>query len=98
MLVLFKLAALPVFAHVESVKVHAGDDLRWADPAFDDSSWTRRGDSIETWSWARYKVRVPERTLDPVIGVESATMEVYVEGRLIGRHGRLPPAFEDSRR
>jgi phosphoserine phosphatase RsbU/P len=98
MLFLWILAALPVFAQVESVKVHAGDNLHWADPAFDDSSWMPRDDSIGTWSWARYKVRVPKRTLDPVIGVESATMEVYVEGRLIGRHGKFPPAFEDSRR
>ncbi len=88
--------ALPLCAQVESVRLRFGDDLRWADPAFDDTGWTAQNPVGDAWSWARYRVRVPEIACDPVIGVESATMEVYVEGRLIGRHGRLPPAFQDS--
>ena len=95
---LFLLVALPLIAQVESVKFRFGDDLHWAAPQFDDSGWDAAEDILATRSWARYKVRIPMRILDPVLGVDGSTMEVYVEGRLIGRHGKLPPEFEDSHR
>ena len=93
---LLLLVALPLFAQVESMKFRYGDDPRWADPNLDDRAWNSTEDSLSARSWARYKVRIPPRILDPVVGFPSSTMEVYVEGLLIGRHGKLPPAFEDS--
>jgi hypothetical protein len=100
---LLALLALPALAQVESVKFHYGDDLRWADPGFDDSGWLdgnapfdREAHLSETWQWARYKVRIPNRTLDPVIGLVLTTSEVFVEGRRIGVHGQLPPSWRDA--
>ena len=98
----FLFLALPVFGQVEPQQFRTGDDIRWADPGYDDGGWSgpkdTRHDRRHAWSWARYRVCVPERIVDPVIGVESAAMEVYVDGRLIGRHGQLPPQFVDSTR
>lgn len=90
------LLGLPLLAQVEAVKFRYGDDPRWAGPAWDDSGWNGSENSLSAWSWARYKVRIPERILDPVLGLPGSAMEVYVEGRRIGRHGKLPPEFEDS--
>ncbi len=94
------LLTLPALAQVQSVKFHYGDDLRWADPNFDDSAWQDGNETIdihahlnETWQWARYKVRLPERFLDPVIGWNTALCEVYAEGQLIGKNGHFPPAL-----
>lgn len=46
--------------------------------------------------WEHFHLRVPDQVIAPVVGMESATMEVYVDGLLIGRHGRLPPQFQDA--
>ncbi len=77
------LLALPALAQVESVKFHYGDDMRWADPAFDDSAWidgntkvSLDGQLRETWQWARYKVRVPDRFLDLSLGATVPMVEV----------------------
>ncbi len=93
---LLLLLAVPAFAQVESVTFRYGDDLRWAETSWDDSGWSSAEDSLSAHSWARYKVRVPQRIYDPVLGLPSSTMEVYVEGRLIARNGQLPPNFVDT--
>jgi sigma-B regulation protein RsbU (phosphoserine phosphatase) len=103
-LLLFLLLSLPAFAQVESVKMHFGDDMRWADPNFDDSGWMDGNTFISnitenllyTRSWVRYKVRVPMKFLDLVVGSTVPVCEVYVEGRLIGSGGSLPPRFQDA--
>ncbi|MBI4902940.1 MAG: SpoIIE family protein phosphatase [Acidobacteria bacterium] len=100
--VLLLLLASSATAQVESVKFHYGDDMLWADPNFDDSGWIDGNSTVdvnahllETWCWARYKVRLPEKFVDPVIGGSRAVMEVYAEGRLIGGNGSLPPRLRD---
>ena len=100
---LLLLFSLPVLAQVESVKFHYGDDLRWADPQFDDSSWIDGNTPVETyahlldtWQWTRYRVRVPQPFLDLTIAVSIPTLEVYVEGRRIGGSGGLPPHLRDA--
>lgn len=35
---LLLLIALPAFAQIQSVKFHYGDDMRWADPNFDEKT------------------------------------------------------------
>jgi len=100
---LLLLAALPAFAQVQSAKVHYGDDLRWANPDFDDSGW---GDGnaeidlqkhvLETYYWVRYKVRIPDRILDPVVGTHVTIAEAYIDGHLVGSNGHFPPNLQDT--
>jgi sigma-B regulation protein RsbU (phosphoserine phosphatase) len=93
LLVLLAVCALP--AQVISTKTRFGDDLRWANPAYDDSAWTGQEESAASRFWNRYRVRVPPRTPDPVIGVSGNVFEVYADGRLIGRRGAPPPVWQD---
>jgi hypothetical protein len=80
-----------------------GDDMRWADPGFDDSSW-KLLHSNEDWSqqgyanyggfaWYRFKVTVPDGA--PPLGLYlpplSTSYQVFADGRLINQFGRLPP-------
>lgn len=85
---------------------HEGDDLRWAQPTFDDSNWesvtadapwgSQGHASYAGFAWYRRHVDiVPSagttfqyRILIP--HVEDA-YEVYWNGKLMGRYGRLPP-------
>jgi sigma-B regulation protein RsbU (phosphoserine phosphatase) len=79
-------------------RVQRGDNLAWAAPDFDDSTWqtgswpsigARTDDPIPHW----YRARI---TLDPkLVGEEAAIAlpplfeiyEVYVDGKLVGSHG-----------
>lgn len=83
--------ALPLPGQMQSLKTRFGDDPRWAGPAYDDSGWTNEEDPAASRYWTRSRVRVPPSTVDPVIGVTGTVMEVYADGRLIGRRGALPP-------
>ncbi|MGC2617471.1 MAG: hypothetical protein WA414_00430 [Acidobacteriaceae bacterium] len=84
---------------------HPGDDLRWADPSFDDASWAR----IETgrdwesqgfvnltgFAWYRRPISLTGPATPPdlsliISGVDDAA-EVYWNGRLVGAVGKLPP-------
>lgn len=84
-------------------RFHTGDDLRWADPGFDDSSWNLLR-SNEDWSqqgyanyggfaWYRFKVIVPDGTapLGLYMPSLSTSYQVFADGRLINQFGRLPP-------
>jgi hypothetical protein len=84
-------------------RFHTGDDLRWADPGFDDSSWNLLR-SNEDWSqqgyanyggfaWYRFKVIVPDGTapLGLYLPPLSTSYQVFADGRLINEFGRLPP-------
>jgi hypothetical protein len=90
---------------------HLGDDLAWADPAFDDSHWEQLT-ADKPWGsqghpnnggfgWYRLHISV---TLAPgaspnlalfVPFVEGA-YEVYWNGSLVGRVGKLPPHARPS--
>ena len=84
-------------------RFHTGDDMRWADPGFDDSSW-KLLHSNEDWSqqgyanyggfaWYRFKVIVPDGAapLGLYLPPLSTCYEVFADGRLINQFGRLPP-------
>ena len=85
---------------------HPGDDPAWAAPAFDDSGW-KQITAEDTWGsqgfysytgfgWYRYHL-----TIDPTKGTprELALLipqiddayELYWNGQLIGKNGKLPP-------
>jgi hypothetical protein len=84
-------------------RFHPGDDPRWADPAFDDSQWPLiRGD--KSWSeqgyndmadtaWYRVKVqlRLGEGPLAIYVPAISTSYQLFVDGKLIGGKGGLPP-------
>ena len=81
----------------------SGDDPRWADPNFDDSSWALvRSD--KSWPeqglpvvgglfWYRTKVLVPAGSgpLSLYMPVIHLNYQVFVDGRLVGTMGVMPP-------
>lgn len=84
-------------------RFHTGDDPKWADPSFNDSSWQLLR-SDETWneqgysqyagfSWYRFSVRLPAGNQDWSILLPTIrnSYELFANGRLVGRCGRLPP-------
>jgi signal transduction histidine kinase/CheY-like chemotaxis protein len=88
-------------------KFKTGDDLRWADPGFDDSSWQeievpipwgRQGHyAYSGFAWYRKKIRIdPEKlgSLYPGITLSyvDSSYEIYAGGQKIGGIGALPPS------
>lgn len=85
---------------------HLGDDLRWAQPSFNDSRWTTI-QTNQTWgdqgypsytgfAWYRRHIGIVPRageTGDYSIFIQEVqdACEVYWNGTLIGRYGRVPP-------
>ncbi len=80
-----------------------GDDSRWSRPDFDDSHW-RIISTQQSWQdqgvnrprdffWYRQHVRLPlqHAPLSLLFGYSAFPYEVYVNGQLVGRFGRLPP-------
>lgn len=83
-----------------------GDDPGWANPGLDDSGWERiaedRGWGVQGhfaedgFAWYRYhiNVRSPKQGEELWLflpHVESA-YEVFWNGRLVGRYGKMPPS------
>ncbi len=93
----------PLFG-IGAARVRFGDDPAWASPAHDDSGWTEMGwwdvDRRETW-WLRTRVTIPaalRETHEP-LGLylfAMASAEVYWDGRLIGRNGRVSVKPDDE--
>jgi serine phosphatase RsbU (regulator of sigma subunit) len=86
------------------VRFHVGDDARWADPNFDDSSWSLSVDGhlppstpqADGFIWSRLRVIVPESATGPLAlrwstPQEGAVQEVFVNGVPAGRTGDFPP-------
>jgi phosphoserine phosphatase RsbU/P len=84
-------------------RFHTGDDLRWADPSFDDSNWPPL-DSDRSWveqgypeyngiAWYRFKVDVPVGMDDLSLFLPQiwSCYEVYADGKLIAAFGKMPP-------
>ena len=85
---------------------HTGDDLRWAQPSFDDSKWSTI-QTDDTWgdqgypsytgfAWYRRHVNIvpsARETGDYSIFFQEVqdACEIYWNGKLIGRYGRVPP-------
>lgn len=82
---------------------HTGDDIRWADPAYDasgwhyiraDVPWAAQGYAGYTGSaWYRKRFRVLPGTASVGVLIPEAVgaYEVYWDGKMLGRSGRLPP-------
>ncbi len=82
-------------------KHHAGDDPRWADPAFDDSAWPSvripegATQLVDGFRWFRVRIRLPENMpkepLALLIGGFGASQayEVFWNGRRAGTMGEL---------
>jgi Stage II sporulation protein E (SpoIIE) len=115
LIVLLALARLPGLAQLpasndvvvlDSWRVHGGDDLTWARPELDDSTWTKTSSPVETpgllvqsgFHWYRTTVELPKqlegRELAIDIGPVDEVYEVYVEGVSVGRFGRWEPRPE----
>ncbi len=101
--------AAPLFAQVSGdTRVHRGDDMRWADPAFDDRGWEIVGqrqvrpieDSAENRLWLRSRVTVPAQEPAAVL-VYRCACEVFLDGVRLGATGNLdtprPVATGDTR-
>lgn len=84
-------------------RFHAGDEIAWANPGFDDSQWPLLR-SDEDWArqgykgysgmaWYRFQVKVPPSLnriailLPPI----RTCYEVYADGKMIGTYGEMPP-------
>jgi hypothetical protein len=84
-------------------RFRTGDDPRWANPSFDDSSWPLlRSDS--DWgsqgfkgyagsAWYRFKVIVPANHPPLAIFVPPlvSSYQIFVNARMIGHFGGMPP-------
>lgn len=99
---------LPANEHVQPLAglwaFRPGDDLRWAEPDFDDRSWPRlyvprswaRQGHADLYGFAWYRVRVPARwpaseALGLTLGKVGSAYEVFAGGTRLGGVGRLPP-------
>jgi sigma-B regulation protein RsbU (phosphoserine phosphatase) len=92
-----------IIALDQLMRFHPGDDLAWANPALDDSSWPLiRGN--ETWyaqgyprltgfAWYRFKVTLPSHSGPLALWVPliATNFQVYADGRLIAQNGVMPP-------
>lgn len=84
-------------------RFHTGDDPRWADPSFDDSSWALlRSDT--SWAsqgykgyaglaWYRFEVTNPPAHTQLAIFVPEilSSYQIFLNGRMIGEVGHMPP-------
>jgi sigma-B regulation protein RsbU (phosphoserine phosphatase) len=111
-LALLALCCLPLAAHgqlraspLPTVRYHFGDNSRWADPAFDDSSWPvaqnglvpSRSRDTNRFLWMRIRVPVPGKLNGPLalhladLGVQPMTWQAFVNGQPIAGQGAFPP-------
>ncbi|MEM7369487.1 MAG: histidine kinase [Bacteroidota bacterium] len=82
-----------IIAHPHDRVLKLGDDLRWADPALDDSDWDPAGFTRETGNfWVRFRIRTDDwvdRMTNPGIqAISLGSFELYWDGVLIGKNGR----------
>lgn len=87
------------------VRYQIGDDVRWAEPGFDDSGWPVAADGraplptgTERFFWVRARVAVPEGVAGPLavmdpdcVTLAGLPIQVFVNGALVGTSGTLPP-------
>lgn len=84
-------------------RFHTGDDSRWSDPKFDDSHWpllrldkrwSDQGYAGYTgFAWYRFQIVVPPKAAhlaiyDPYLEL---SWQIFVDGRLVGEYGGMPP-------
>ncbi len=80
----------------------------WAAPGFDDSAWPLlRGDrswstqgyrGLSGFGWYRFAIRVPagDKATSLLLAPILTSFEVYVDGRLVGGSGQMPPSLIPS--
>ncbi len=82
-------------------KLRAGDDLRWAQPDFDDSSWVGEKDlpRDDGFAWYRMAVRVPDVTGPYGMWIPRVlkSAEFFVNGQKIGAHGSVDKWYLERR-
>jgi len=103
---LAQLAPQPDVLSLQTWRIHPGDDMRWASPAFDDSRWQTVSYPVQEPSaklsggfhWYRTTVSLPPslqgRDLAIGIGPLDEVYDIYVEGVLVGRFGHWTPKPE----
>jgi phosphoserine phosphatase RsbU/P len=88
-----------------TIRYQFGDNSRWADPAFDDSSWPiaqnglvpSRSRDTNRFLWVRIRVPVPSNLNGPLalyladLGVQPMTWQVFVNGQPVAGQGTFPP-------
>jgi hypothetical protein len=86
-------------------RFHPGDNPAWADPAFDDSAWPLlRSDqpwsqqgypAMSGFAWYRFTVQIPAGSgpVSLLLAPIETSYEVYLDGRLAGTGGKMPPTF-----
>ncbi|MDQ2775257.1 MAG: serine/threonine-protein phosphatase, partial [Acidobacteriota bacterium] len=84
-------------------RFHTGDDVRWAQPDFNDSQWrvittekpwSEQGIShIQGFFWYRLRVKLPSNhePLNLFFNYSGIAYEVYANGKSIGQYGAFPP-------
>ena len=106
-ILLFALAIPAIFAQDEVIsltqwKTHPGDDLRWAAPEFDDSTWESGrpgqytlGNYENGFRWYRASLTIPAglrgRPLALAVGPLGEAYEAYVNGARVGGVGVFVP-------
>jgi phosphoserine phosphatase RsbU/P len=93
-----------------TVRYQFGDNARWADPAFDDSSWPvaqnglvpSRSRETNHFLWVRIRVHVPNNLNGPLaihfddLGVQPMAWQVFVNGQPFGGQGAFPPHVDPA--
>ena len=88
---------------LDAWRVHAGDDMNWASPGFDDSEWEASAvpgllNTVDTYRyrWYRTTVMLPGelqgRPLAIALPPIDEVYEVYINGVSVGRFGRWTPS------
>ncbi|HBY64122.1 MAG TPA: hypothetical protein DEH78_30230, partial [Solibacterales bacterium] len=82
-----------LFRFTQPWKVQAGDDLRWADPDWNDSAWKPESSLIgyEGYAWYRQTLTVPaiEGPLYFRVPYVLRAAEFYANGEKFGEHGNI---------
>jgi hypothetical protein len=85
----------PLFVSESPIlRFRSGDDPAWADPGYDDSDWEvrRHVDGLPARSgifWVRFTYTQPRYVRDGLSVAVVASYELYIDGRLVGRSGRV---------
>lgn len=85
-----------------SWKYHKGDDIRWADPNFEDQSWifvapelnfdSMPKNTFENIAWFRLHIAVDTSFVDKTLALlitHSGASEIYLDGKLIHSFGKI---------
>lgn len=99
----FQSERLPVVEIHGLWRFSTGDDYRWSDPTFDDSSWKLiRSDrpwdgqgyqGYRGMAWYRFRVLLPTNRASLALFIPAiyGGYQVFASGRLIGQFGPMPP-------